>query len=92
MIYADNPNVLFVPFSNDRDYYWGMYTAPKSVIDDVDRIFAVLFFQRVHIPDAVSTADEAIAEKKPKSGKGRTANKGNRRHNKGVLATRPSIY
>ncbi len=68
-MYADNPNVLFVPFSNDRDYYWGMYTAPKSVIDDVDRIFAVLFFQRVHIPDAVSTADEAIAEKKARQEK-----------------------
>ena len=60
--YADNPYILFAPFSSDKNYYWGMYLAPLDHINDVDRIFAGLFFERLHIPDVNGSATEAIQE------------------------------
>ena len=60
--YHDNPYVLFFPCSSDRFYYWGMYVSPADKIVDVDRIFASLYFERLRIPDAVGTPEEASAE------------------------------
>lgn len=53
-------NVVFVPFSTDEHYCWGMYVTPKEYTDQVDLTFAVLFFERLHVPDAVSTPAEAM--------------------------------
>ena len=58
--YADHPYVLFYPCSGDADGYWGAYFAPKDREDDVDRIFAALHFNRLHVPSAVGTAEEII--------------------------------
>ncbi len=57
-----NGNVLFVPFSTDEQFCWGMYLAPKEAIDEVDVTFAVLFFERLHVPDAVATPADAMRQ------------------------------
>lgn len=64
MAYNDNPYVLFFPCSKDETDYWGMYCAPRDRIDEVDSIFASLYFERLHIPGAVGTAQEIIDELK----------------------------
>ncbi|MBR3553123.1 MAG: ATPase [Clostridia bacterium] len=58
--YGDNPYVLFCPCSTDADGYWGAYFAPKDREDDIDRIFAALHFNRLHIPSAAGTTEEII--------------------------------
>ncbi len=59
--YGEHPFILFVPCSTDSDGYWGVYFAPKDHEDEVDRIFASLHFDRMHVPSAVGTAEEIIA-------------------------------
>ena len=59
--YGEHPYILFVPCSTDSDGYWGVYFAPKDHEDEVDRIFASLHFDRMHVPSAVGTAEEIIA-------------------------------
>lgn len=59
-IYEDNPYVLFFPGSSDKQYYWGVYFAPREVADEVDRIFAGLYFERIRIPAATGTAEEIL--------------------------------
>lgn len=58
--YGDNPYILFCPCSSDNEGYWGAYFAPKDKVDEVDRIFAALHFERLFIPSAVGTADEIV--------------------------------
>lgn len=62
MSYNDNPYVLFIPCSSDETDYWGLYCAPNERIDEVDGIFASLYFERLHIPGAVGTAEEIIEQ------------------------------
>ena len=59
--YGEHPYILFVPCSTDSNGYWGVYFAPKDHEDEVDRIFASLHFDRMHVPSAVGTAEEIIA-------------------------------
>lgn len=59
--YGEHPYILFVPCSTDSDGYWGVYFAPKEHEDEVDRIFASLHFDRMHVPSAVGTTEEIIA-------------------------------
>lgn len=58
--YGDNPYILFCRFSNDSEGCWGAYFAPKDKDEEVDRIFAALRFERLHIPGAVGTAEEIV--------------------------------
>ena len=59
--YGEDPYILFCPCSTDSAGYWGAYFAPKEREVQVDRIFAALHFDRLHIPSAVGTAEEIIA-------------------------------
>lgn len=59
--YGEHPFILFVPCSTDSEGYWGVYFAPREHEDEVDRIFASLHFDRMHIPSAVGTTEEIIA-------------------------------
>lgn len=59
--YRPNPYILFLPCSQDENYYWGMYLAPLDGVEEVDRVFASLFFERLRIPDAPGTPQEAVA-------------------------------
>ncbi|MCM1365009.1 MAG: ATPase [Faecalibacterium sp.] len=58
--YGDNPYILFCQCSGDADGYWGAYFAPTSHVDEVDRIFAALQFERLYVPGAAGTTDEII--------------------------------
>lgn len=60
-MYESNPFVLFFPCTHDNNYYWGVYFAPLENADDVDRIFSSLYFERMHIPEAAGTPEEAVA-------------------------------
>lgn len=62
--YTKNPYVLFFPYSKDQSYYWGMYVAPVSAIDEVDRIFNLLFFERTRLPKDFGTPEEVINSRK----------------------------
>ena len=59
--YEDKKDFLFFQCSKDEKNYWGLYTAPVSKIDEVDRIFASLYFERIRIPDATGTPNEILA-------------------------------
>jgi V/A-type H+-transporting ATPase subunit I len=59
-----NKNAVFVPFSTDDDYCWGMYLTPKEYAEEVDLTFAVLYFERLHIPQAVAAPADAIEQLK----------------------------
>lgn len=60
--YEDNPNLLFVPSSAENGYYWGMYVCPTDRKEEIDRIFASLFFERLNIKQRTGTPGEALAE------------------------------
>ena len=59
-LYSDNPYVLFFPAGKEKNYYWGMYFAPLEFVEDVDRIFSGLYFERIHIPTASGTVEETL--------------------------------
>jgi len=60
--YADNPYILFIPCSEDAAGEWGAYFAPRERAEEVDRIFASLYFERLRIPGAVGTPEEIVEE------------------------------
>ncbi|NLX93687.1 MAG: ATPase [Clostridiales bacterium] len=62
--YNDKPYMLFVPSSTDDVDYWGVYFAPHHKSEEIDRIFSLLYFERLHIPGAVGTAQEVIDQLK----------------------------
>lgn len=55
--YKDNPFVMFFPFSNDGEYYWGLYMSPISN-PGVDRIFSGLYFESCDVLDLSGTPEE----------------------------------
>lgn len=60
--YADNPYMMFIPCSSDEKEDWGVYFAPREQIEEVDRNFASLYFERLRIPGAVGTPEHIIEE------------------------------
>lgn len=58
--YEDNPYVLFIPCSSDSANYWGVYFVPNEMKNEIDSIFAFLYFERIYIPGAVGTIAQAI--------------------------------
>jgi V/A-type H+-transporting ATPase subunit I len=60
--YDKNPYVEFFRCSESNGYSWGMYVAPVSAVDEVDRIFAALFFERLRIPDITGRPADAIRQ------------------------------
>lgn len=59
-VYGDNPYILFIECSKTETDYWGVYFAPRDKKDEIDTVFASLYFERLHIPEAVGTVDEII--------------------------------
>ncbi len=59
--YENNPYLLFTPCSSDELHYWGVYCAPREKIDDIDAIFASLYFEQLSLNNAWGTAEEIIA-------------------------------
>ncbi len=62
MVYMDNPYVFFYPCSEDKTDYWGAYFAPVDKLDEIDGIFAFLFFEPTPVPGAAGTVDEVIEQ------------------------------
>lgn len=62
LAYADNPYMLFITCSSDAKEDWGVYFAPREQIEEVDRNFASLYFERLRIPGAVGTPEHIIEE------------------------------
>ncbi|MBQ9461684.1 MAG: hypothetical protein IJU51_07225, partial [Clostridia bacterium] len=60
--YAENPYVLFFPYTSDSTHYWGAYFTPPEQKEEVDRIFSSLYFEKLDIPMLVVTADDTAAE------------------------------
>jgi len=60
--YSDNPYVEFFPCSRDDAYYWGVYAAPITEADNVDRIFSRLYFEKVDISDIAGKPADYIDE------------------------------
>lgn len=58
-LYSDNPYIVTFPCTSDDKYVWGVYMAPVENIHEVDRIFRSLYWERLKIPDAVGTPEEA---------------------------------
>lgn len=58
-MYSDNPYMVTFPCASDEKYVWGVYMAPIENIREVDRIFNSLYWERLRIPDAVGTPEEA---------------------------------
>ena len=53
---------FFFDFDHDDDYYWGFYLAPNTEIEQIDQMFASLYFERIDISEyAHETPQEAIA-------------------------------
>ena len=58
--YEDKMDILFFECSRDDKNVWGLYTAPVSAVDETDRIFASLYFERIRVPDAAGTPKEML--------------------------------
>ena len=58
--YEEHPYIMFVPCSSEGDYLWGMYACPEDRAEEVDRVFASLFFERMHITASEGLPSEAI--------------------------------
>lgn len=56
----DNPYLAFFPNSSDEENYWGAYFAPIDQIDEIDRIFSSLFFNRTNLTGYEGTPEETI--------------------------------
>lgn len=59
-MYHDNPYVLFFPCTSDQTHYWGVYISPVEYVDEVDRIFSSLFFERLKISAVDSTPEQKL--------------------------------
>lgn len=53
--YDEHPYIMFVPCSREGDHLWGIYACPEEHKEEVDRVFASLFFERMRI-----TANEGV--------------------------------
>lgn len=60
--YKDNPYMIFIPTSSDKENYWGAYFAPNNEIDEIDRIFASLHFEKFDIPEVSGEPKAVILE------------------------------
>ena len=58
--FTDNPYVTMFPCSTDHEYVWGVYFTPIEAAAEVDRIFQSLYWERLRIPDAAGTPEEAV--------------------------------
>lgn len=61
-VYKDNPYIVFNVCSEDETDYWGAYFAPVDMLEEIDAIFAFLFFEPTRVPGAAGTVDEVINE------------------------------
>lgn len=61
-----NPYILFFPCTNDQTHYWGVYFSPLGSEDEIDRIFASLYFERMNLPKGVTNPEKYLEKLKAK--------------------------
>lgn len=64
--YDNNEFVQFFPCSSDDKYYWGVYTAPLDMEDEIDGIFSALYFEHIEVEGLKGTPTDFIAQQKQK--------------------------
>lgn len=60
--YANNDDIMFIDCSQDERNHWGLYVAPCSKVDEVDRIFASLYFEKIDIKEGLGTPKQILDE------------------------------
>lgn len=58
--YADDPYILFVPCSQTKEGYWGIYMTPRSHSQETDGIFSMLYFEPLRVPGAAGSPAEIV--------------------------------
>lgn len=58
--YADDPYILFVPCSQTKEGYWGIYLTPRSHSQETDGIFSMLYFEPLRVPGAAGSPAEIV--------------------------------
>lgn len=53
--YKENPYVMFFTYKQDATHFWGMYCVPNDHKEEVDKIFASLYFERMELLDTDET-------------------------------------
>lgn len=56
----------FFPCTNDQTHYWGVYFSPLGSEDEIDRIFASLYFERMNLPKGVTNPEKYLEKLKAK--------------------------
>lgn len=59
--YVDNPYIVFQACAEDKNSYWGVYLTPADHEEEVDRIFASLFFEQITLPGGFGKPSEKVA-------------------------------
>lgn len=62
--YRDNEYVDFAVCTEDKTHCWGVYFAPFDVVDEIDKIFEALFFERCNLVSENETPHERIEDYK----------------------------
>lgn len=51
LAYFEKKNFFFFDFDHDDDYYWGVYFAPDENAEEIEELFASLYFEEIKLPD-----------------------------------------
>lgn len=71
--YYNDKTFYFTYFTEETEYYWGVYFTPASCAEEIDDIFQSLYFERMHIADFVhGTSEDAVEELKAMIDENRT--------------------
>lgn len=61
-------NLIFIKTSEDENYVWGIYFAPKSQLEKAEEILTSLYFVPEELPEGIcGTPDEIVAQLKKKN-------------------------
>ena len=58
--YKENPYVMFIQTSVDKNYCWGAYMVPVDKEEEIDRIFSGMLFENCDVSQIEGTPEEYI--------------------------------
>jgi len=56
--YYESRPFIFIPYEDDESYKWGLYFAPNENIEEVDKIFKSLYFEKIWLPDFAESPEQ----------------------------------
>ncbi len=59
--YFEKKNFFFFDFDHDDDYYWGVYFAPEESAEEIEELFASLYFEEIKLPDYAHGTPQSAA-------------------------------